>query len=440
MKKEILLTIGLLLLCTNVFAQNTTVTDSKIREKDDKVTVTFTVVTDKVKNNERVTLTPILFNGDKRAELKPVIIAGRKRMITDRRKSSVQGIRTQKDQHIPYDVTIPYEKWMSSVSFMIDRKVESCCKERESAPLPLATTQNVVIRYDVAPPYVEPVKSALSEVEQQDIKSPFLAPMAEYTAFKENRDMMRTEGALIIRFKQGNSVINPDFEDNASSLEQVREVLELIESDKNASVGKVVLAGASSPEGSIKFNDELAQKRARALQSYLKDKTHTGINLVESINLGEDWVGLRQLVEQSDMQYKQEVLDIINDVPVVQGRKKQLMDLKGGRPYKYMLEHLFPQLRSAGYIRIFYESKPDEQFVKTNDAISLYNNNEYNDAIARLDGVPPTAVTENIRGTCYMMIGQYDKAQQHLNRAVQMGNTQATESLEQIKKLQSVQQ
>lgn len=438
MKREILLSLGILF-CTNCFSQNITITDSQIREKDDKVSVNFIVVTDKIKSDERLKLTPILFNGDKKTNLTSVILSGRNRSITDKRKSLSPGVRANKSQGMPYHVTVPYESWMSDVSLMIECQVENCCTERTLKPLMVVA--NKPIRHDVVLPPITPIKVELSPIEKLDVEIPFLTPMKEYTAFQETySDVMRAEGALLVKFRQGKAVIDPSYEDNTASLEQVIKVLELIHADPNASVGKIVLAGTSSPEGSEKINKRLAQSRVKVLADYLRNQTNTDLDLVERVAVSEDWVGLRQMVEKSDMQYKQEVLAIIKKVPVMQGREKQLMDLKWGRPYNYMLQHFFPKLRNAGYIRVFYESTPDKALIKTNEAIELYTSKEYQDALIRLEGVPSSATTEHIRGVCHMMLGEYEKAKTTLNSAVQMGNAQAAESLRQLAKLEVVQQ
>lgn len=437
MKREILLSLGMLL-CMDGFAQNIKIEEQRIKEKNDKVFVSFTVVADKIKSNERLTLTPVLYSGNTTKSLQPIIITGRKRALGDKRQLAPGGIRTAKNQHIPYTVTVPYESWMGDVSLRMERKIESCCTEQLLAPQEVVKEKT--IRYDVVLPPIENVQAKLSPIEQLDLETPFLAPMKEYTTSKENFDLMRAEGALIVRFRQGRNVIDPTLEDNAQSLEKVSNVLKLIAGDANASVGKIVLAGGSSPEGTKLLNDKLSQERVQTLRKYLNEKANIDFSQIESITIGEDWVELRKMVEQSDMQYKNEVLEIINNVPVMQGREKQLMDLKWGRPYNYMLEHFFPKLRNAGYIRIFYVTTPNMELEKTNQAIGLSNNKEYRDALVRLEGVQQTATTENIRGVCYMMLGEYDKAQVALRKSIEWGNARAAEHLKQLEKLRRVEQ
>lgn len=439
MKIQILLLSLGMLCCVNGFAQNNVnIRYRNVEEKNDSVKVTLRLRINKIKSNDKLTITPILYNGSDSLAIHRIVMTGRNRDISDQRMGvALKPIVIAKERDdLEYRSIVPYESWMSDVSLRIESKVESCCTERILASQELIS--NKPIRYDVVLPQIELIKPELSPIEKMDIELPFLTPMSEYAAFEKHTDVMRAEGALIVRFQQGKNIIDPSFEENAKSLEQVRKVLELINADPNVSVGKIVLVGTSSPEGFAHLNDLLAQKRVAALKNYLKDQMGADISLTESITIGEDWVGLRKMVEQSDMQYKDEALEIINSVPVMQGLEKQLMDLKWGRPYNYMLENFFPKLRSAGYIRIFYETKPSQEFATTNEAIDMYNNKEYRDALARLDGVTSTATTENIRGVCYMMLGEYDRAETALNSAIELGNTQATENLNQLTKLKAV--
>lgn len=437
MRKIILLSLCTFL-CNSGFAQNIKIEGSEIKENNNSVFVTLTIVADKLKSNERLTLTPVLYSGDKSQTLTPIIIAGRNRQIADKRNAGLQARKTARNQHITYSISHPYEHWMSDISLRIDRKIESCCTERLLPPQ--AVIKEKPIRYDVILPKIELIQDELSTLKKLDAETSFLAPMAEYNIMKENFDVMRTEEALIVRFKQGGSVIDSSFKDNAKSLDQLCEVLNVIAKCPAASIGKIVLAGAASPEGPMKLNDHLAKKRAEGLQDFLNSKITLDISQIESVNIGEDWTGLRKIIEQSDMRYKKEVLDIINNVPVMKGREKQLMDLKWGRPYNYMLEHFFSELRSAGYVRVFYVSKPNVGIVKTNEAIGLYNNKEYQEALARLEGVKPTAITEHLRGVCHMMLGELDKAELNLNGALELGNKEAVNSLKQLNKLKLVQQ
>jgi hypothetical protein len=62
------------------------------------------------------------------------------------------------------------------------------------------------------------------------------------------------------------------------------------------------------------------------------------------------------------MPQKQRIVELIDTVPVWDkarnlGRLGELMRLDGGEPYRYMLDKLFPELRQAAYIKVYFENK-----------------------------------------------------------------------------------
>ena len=94
------------------------------------------------------------------------------------------------------------------------------------------------------------------------------------------------------------------------------------------------------------FRSNLSRRRTDTFKKYLVNKYGlTGLNDFPAQGMGEDWEGLRKAVEASDMEYKAEVLNIIDTEGVFDGREKKLMELAGGKPYSYMLRELFPPLR-----------------------------------------------------------------------------------------------
>jgi hypothetical protein len=80
---------------------------------------------------------------------------------------------------------------------------------------------------------------------------------------------------------------------------------------------------------------------------------------------GEDWDGLRDLVAASSMPGRDEVLRIIDTVPVWdaanrRGRESELMRLDGGDVYRDMVKILFPELREATFIIVYYRNKTQQ--------------------------------------------------------------------------------
>lgn len=125
---------------------------------------------------------------------------------------------------------------------------------------------------------------------------------------------------------------------------------------------KVVIYSYTSPDGTHKANLTLAARRMDSLESWLLRNTPLPETMLETNSGGIAWDLLRDAVSKSEMQYKKEVLQILDNTPVwvfdsngkvIGSRKKELMDLKGGVPYRYMYEHLFPDLRSSIAIMLY---------------------------------------------------------------------------------------
>ena len=435
MQKNILLFLGILL-TTSLMAQKVQISNPKIREHSDKMTISFIAKFDKLASNEKLILTPVLYNNGEVKELPAIIVVGRNRLISDKRMGHPAATKSKARLSIPYSMTIPYENWMDDVSLRLDRTVENCCNQRQ---LPMQRIiSNQLIRYDVILPPIDSIAAELTATQKLGLNNPFLRPMDEYSPASANFDAPRAAGAQIIRFKQGKVVIDRNYLANKQALEVVKSVIDLVLQDPYASLGKVVLAGGSSPEGLATLNDRVSLQRVTALKQTLCDDVDVQDDLFEIINLGEDWVGLRQMVASSTMAHKESVLDIIDTYSVQQGREVKLMKLKRGVPYKYMAKHFFPLLRNAGYIRVYYNTKATPDFEQTNKAIGHYNIKAYAAALDCLEDVKSTAITENIKGVCVMMAGDYSKAEQHYEKAIALGSEQAVINLQQLTKLKSI--
>lgn len=163
---------------------------------------------------------------------------------------------------------------------------------------------------------------------------------------------------------------------------------------------KVVIYSYTSPDGSNKANTALAARRADSLESWILRNTPLPAPMLEKNSGGIAWDLLRDAVSKSEMQYKAEVLRILDNTPVwvfdgnnrvVSSRKKELMDLKGGIPYRYMYEHLFPDLRSSVSV-LLYISVPEPQAEETEPAAA-----EESGPAAPEEDITPVAPEESIK-------------------------------------------
>lgn len=159
--------------------------------------------------------------------------------------------------------------------------------------------------------------------------------------------------------------------DNRQTISNLLDYMDEIHRDTTKVVTRIVIDSYTSPEGGVTYNKDLSMRRSNSLYDYLSTRTPFKRDLYDIKGTGINWDLLIQKVENSDMDYKGEVLNILKYTPeetwkklpnekyqtLVDSRNKQLMDLKGGVPYNYMKDNYFPQLRVGSALSLYYEPK-----------------------------------------------------------------------------------
>ena len=189
--------------------------------------------------------------------------------------------------------------------------------------------------------------------------------------------------SMKIYYRCGYRNVDPSFRNNRT---QLKHFLNSIDAAlKNDRIEKIVIRSYASPDGAARANEQLSVRRAEELKAYLVSEGNVPSSLIEHHAEGIAWNMLREQVAASDMAGRDEVLDILDNMPlwiyddngrIIDGRKKRLMDLQGGKPYNYMLEHFFPDLRNsvntALYLHII--AKNNEKQPKTVASYKSGNN------------------------------------------------------------------
>ena len=206
-----------------------------------------------------------------------------------------------------------------------------------------------------------------------------------------------------VYFRQGYSSLQPAFRENGIRLDDFMRRVSEMHADSTARLNSIDIVAYASPEGSFTLNRKLARKRAENISAYLRgNMPFLSGSLFNVQPKGIDWNGLAAMVEASDMRYRSEVLNILRNVPettyrngkLVDSRLKRLMDLRGGRPYNYMLTHFFPELRAAGayvvcdFVRIAQPAIPINKPNEPNEANGANEANEVDAAIPVANELP----------------------------------------------------
>ncbi|MEG3048300.1 MAG: DUF3575 domain-containing protein [Mucinivorans sp.] len=157
-------------------------------------------------------------------------------------------------------------------------------------------------------------------------------------------------------FQTGYGELDRAYSGNGLRLDSlITELCRLI-SNQDFEISRIEFAASASPTGSITINKKLVAARLSAIEQYVCHRVNLPADKINKINLGVGYDELRRLVAASTMPYREQVLDIIDYVPEfiynerhewVDGCKKRLMDLSGGRAWHYMVDHIFPKMQSA---------------------------------------------------------------------------------------------
>ena len=139
--------------------------------------------------------------------------------------------------------------------------------------------------------------------------------------------------------------------------QKLKKLLELL--DNGWAIKEAQIEAWSSPDGSVKNNISLSQKRAKSGATYLSkiaDKTMSPEKLydTEILTHGEDWDGLVQALENSNLNNKN---TIISNLQKTDDPSLREQILKSSGAYNDMAQFIFPSLRKATFTIIFVEQK-----------------------------------------------------------------------------------
>ena len=350
------------------------VRDFELLQGRDTVTIDFTLVVGAKATRSQNTLTviPILTSdgGEKdvkntrlKMELTPVVIWGKKaKLLYDRRSiasphttktlEETDALTTVNGRDVHYRISFPFEEWMPGSTLTLDGVDEGCCSAVRT-DLGVIAGNLIVPRSDftVEEEVVIPGRP-LTTGEKLAKMFPFVRPAGTG----------RARDGMIVYFHQGRHNIDLNYRDNRQKLIDILSVIEELRQSGDSDVDYVLMAGYASPEDTYDNNLGLSERRVKEVRQYISNRSAM---LPEKLVMefgGEDWEGLREMVEASDMEDKWEIIDIIENFPIWdsylgRGREGELMRLRGGQPYKYMYRYFFPELRNAAYITVYYKNK-----------------------------------------------------------------------------------
>ena len=168
------------------------------------------------------------------------------------------------------------------------------------------------------------------------------------------QDSLRTT----IYFRPGYSLLELSYRDNAANMKALTQGIQTIKGNPCVQLQHIRILSAASPEGNSALNKRVAKRRGERLRDYLKETLVLPDSIFTVSSAGEDWQGLAALIAKEKTPWQNKALQIIRHTPewvtrngkVVDGRKRQLQNLDGGKAWKYMLDNHFYTLRTGAVV------------------------------------------------------------------------------------------
>lgn len=258
-------------------------------------------------------------------------------------------------------------------------------------------------------------------------------------------DYKRTTSAVEkaeILYKINSSVVNKKaLKENAKLAEVEQNAIANKENERIAQ--NLYVNGYASPDGPEKFNDKLSNARSesgrKAIEQVLADH---GFN-IDAAGYGEDWEGFKEMVEKSDIQDKDLILQVLSMYDSSAERETQIKNMSS--VYGELKEDILPQLRRAQLINsmeITGKSDAEMMALVNGGKLDELDNEELlhiadliDDAALRAKVLDYTAKKYNDSraytnlGATYLQMGEAEKSLAALKEAVKLGgNTQALNS------------
>lgn len=417
-------------------------------------------------------LTPVLTDGTHNVPLPDIMINGKRRQKAYVRGLSLEDrmpegfvIPYEERGILTYEEIIPYQPWMGSAAFNLVENLCGCNNEPE------VLTQELIT----------------NDVSTEAKRLAAMTPVVAYIQPPVETVKMRSEQyEAHLDFPVNKYVIQPGYMNNQKELANIQSMFDKVQNDPNLTITQVDIEGWASPEGPLKFNEQLSQKRANALKTYLAKNEKVPADLYKVTFGGENWEGLVKALQASSMPDKETFINIIRNTTDDARRKQEIMRVGGGAPYRTMLKEIYPGLRKVNckieYSVINFDVEQGRVIINTNPKYLSLNEmyriaNSYpagsddfvnvfdiavrmypEDAVANLNSAAVALSRKDLRtamkfmekanrqtgeyinnlGVYNFLNGNVEQAMLDFNQAAQMGNEAAKNNLEQLRQIMSM--
>lgn len=158
------------------------------------------------------------------------------------------------------------------------------------------------------------------------------------------------EGQAFLDYPVNETIIYADYRKNPSELRKIMESIDVVLRDSTVTINSIGIHGYASPEGPYDNNIRLAKGRAEALRSYLLSMYNFKSSVISQTSTPEDWAGLEKYVNNSQLENKDKILEVIRNTALPEDKREEQMKIVAGADvYTHLLKNVYPGLRHSDY-------------------------------------------------------------------------------------------
>lgn len=468
--KTFILTVAIVLLGPGIVAADNTshlhISELSVNKGDEMLTLNMTLDPKayRLKGADIVTLTPYLVAGPDSIGMPPLRIAGSKAWFDRVRNGLATPLtlsRAGKGAPVEYSATIPFSGAFDESQIVIKADTASICN-------------------------CKPPKESVTLVADLDFR-PLVPTLAyHYVAPKDSAEkIFNLSGRANVIFKVNRTEIDWSYAGNHAELDTILRTINAVRDNRDATVEGIYLTGYASPEGSYANNVRLAKGRTEAVKDYVMANSSFPASIYHTDYVAEDWPGLREWLETSNIENRDAMIAFIDDKSVAEEKRNDIFRQKFPDQYPFLLATVYPSLRHTDYritykIRRYYDVAeirevfrsnprnlslnelfllanscepgspeydevfevaarlyPDNLTANLNAANSAMNRDKYAEAQRYLDRAGNGPEVDYARGILYLKTGDLDNAEQALQSALRGGIPEAQGALDEIKRFRN---
>lgn len=180
-----------------------------------------------------------------------------------------------------------------------------------------------------------------------------VATLATIMASAQDRELAAHRGDSIdirIYFPFNETDIDPSYMENRHSLQITDSLLK--DNLYISTLDHIEITVQSSPEGTTEYNEQLSHRRRLSLEQYFATNyPYISSSLWSYNTLAENWdLFYQHLKEDSNIPFQKEMLYILDSNRTIDQKEEILIDMRGGRTWRYIKEHILPSHRFGASI------------------------------------------------------------------------------------------